>query len=96
MNVDGAPVEANNSFAVRWLCFVGAIVTASLIWLGGMWPSAFTVVALVALPSPLLFLVAVVQPAFIQNRRVLRIYLMACCLAAIACWIYEVAWLRRG
>jgi hypothetical protein len=70
-------------------------VTASLLYLGGIWPSLFTVLALAALPSPLMFLWAVFRPSFVQGRPVLRWYLMACCLAAASCWLYEAWWLRH-
>ena len=81
---------------IRLLCLVGVLATVLLLGLGLGWPSAiYTPVAILALPSPLLFLVAIVRPSLIRNHRILRYYLIGCCVASALCWLDEVWWLHH-
>jgi hypothetical protein len=93
MSTSIAPIAQTNSIVIRLLCLGGALVTVALIYLGGIWPSYFTIVALVALPSPILFLVAVVRTSMIRNHRALRYYLIGCCAASALSWLDEICWL---
>jgi len=95
MSISITPSAQTSSIGVRLLCFGGAVVTALLIYLGFCWPSYFTLVAILALPSPILFLVAVARPKLIRNHRVLRFYLIGCCVASALSWLVEVWWLHH-
>jgi len=79
--------------AVRFLCFGGTLATVFLFLLGFGWPSAiYTPVAILALPSPILFLIAAAFPSLVRNRQVLRYYLVGCCFASALCSIYQIWW----
>jgi len=86
----------NSSGAVgtRLLCAFGALLTGALVVLGGIWPSVFTLVAILALPAPFMFLFAVFRPTFFRSHRLVRYYLLFCSVAAALCWIDEVVWLH--
>ena len=76
------------------LAFVGGlVVTLALVGLGAVWPSLFSLFALVALPSTVIFLVGAFRPALIARRPKLRLYLWLCVALSIISWIVEVAWL---
>ena len=90
-----SPAAQTRSVAPRLLYLGGALLAVSLLCLGGIWPSVFTFVAIAALPSPILFLVAVARPSFVQNHRFLRYYLIACSCAAGFAWAVELWWLSR-
>ncbi len=76
----------------RILALVGFVLTAALIALGSVWPSYFTIAALVSLPAPVLFLVALVRPALF-DRRDLRAYLILCVVLAVVSLGVETLWL---
>jgi hypothetical protein len=81
-----------SSVSVRLRCLGGAFLTASLLYLG-IYPGLFTIVAIPALPSPILFLVAVVRPSLFQDHQVVRFYLIGCSIAAVLSWLFEFLWL---
>jgi len=89
------PTVRSSSVGLRLLCFGGVLVTLALIYLGGIWPSLFTLIAIPALPSPLLFLVAIFRPSLIRNHEYLRWYLVGCCIASVLSWLLEVWWLHH-
>jgi len=95
MNPSNPLAKQTNLAAIRLLCFGGAIITAWLVVLGGIWPSLYTLVAIPALPSPLLFLVAVFRPSLIRKHPFLRFYLIACVVAAGLCSLYDIWWLSH-
>lgn len=86
---------ASTLIAIRALCLGGALLTASLLYLGGIWPGLFTLAAITALPSPILFLVALARPTFVRNHRFLRYYLVGCSVVAGLAWLVEILWLSR-
>jgi|SRR5882672_472790 len=96
MSASISPATQPGSAATRLLCLGGALLTASLLCLGGIWPSIFTLVAIAALPSPILFLIAVVRPSFVQTHRFLRYYLVGCAVAAAFGWAAEFWWLSHA
>ena len=96
MNTSSFHTTKIGSVVIRLLYLGGAWVTLLLLGLGFGWPSAiYTPVAILALPSPILFLVAAVCPSLVQNHPVLRYYLIGCCVASALCWIDEVWWIHH-
>jgi hypothetical protein len=95
MNKTITPVSGVSFIGLRVFCFFGVILTAALLYLGGMWPSLFTIVAIFALPSPILFFIAFIRPSFIKNHLLLKCYLIGCSIAAVLCWLSEIALLRH-
>jgi len=86
----------NTSAVITRLLFLGGlVVTALLLYLGGIWPSIYTLIAIPALSSPILFLVAVFHPTLIRNHRILRYYLVVCSIVAALTWVFEFWWLSR-
>jgi hypothetical protein len=79
--------------SVRLQSILGFAITSLLVCLGAIWPSLFTIVALAALPSPLMFAVSTCYPKLLERRPGLRLYLLSCVLASLLCWIDEVSWL---
>jgi len=86
---------STTSAGTRLLCACGVLVTAALIYLGAIWPSLYTLIALPTLPSPIIFLVAVFRPSLVQRHRFVRWYLIACCVVSALTWIYDFWWLRH-
>ncbi|HWW03253.1 MAG TPA: hypothetical protein VNZ64_26360 [Candidatus Acidoferrum sp.] len=91
-----SPISQRSSIATRLLCVGGAIVTMSLLYLGGIWPSLYTLIAIPALPSSILFLATAVRPALIRDHRFLRYYLIGSSFVAGATWLFDIWWLSRA
>jgi hypothetical protein len=85
----------NPTVRIRLLSILGLLVTAALAFLGGVWPSAFTLVAIIGIAAPFIFVVALFWPAPIWKRPKLRIYLNACVFASVLCWIDQLCWELR-
>lgn len=69
------------------------MLTSTLLLLGFVWPSIFTLIALLALPSPILFLFGVAKPQFVDSRPLLRKYLIGCAAVSVLSWAAEIVWL---
>lgn len=73
----------------------GALLTAALIFLGALWPTLFSVFAVIAIPAPGIFVIAAVKPQTVSKIRFVRFYLWVCVLLSIGSWIAQISWLAR-
>lgn len=80
---------------IRLLYVVGAILTTALIVLGALWPTLFSIFALLAIPAPGIFIIAAVKPHILTDMRVVRFYLWACVILSIGSWVAEILWLIK-
>ena len=80
----------------RVLAVFGLVATAELIFLGGIWPSAITLVAIPALPAPFIFAGMIARPALTSGRPKLRIYLSLCVIVSALAWAFQIWWELRG
>lgn len=76
----------------RSLAILGFMATTALIFLGGIWPGAITLVAIPALPAPFVFAAIVVRPRLASNRPKLRAYMTLCVVASGLAWAFQVWW----
>jgi hypothetical protein len=83
------------SVQTRLLSLMGIIVCAFGIALG-LWPSIYTIVALLMLPSPFIFIWVVFQPSILARWPKLRFYLIASVALSVLAWTSEYAWLYFG
>lgn len=79
----------------RVLSFAGLVITAALIFLGGIWPSVLTIMAIPAIPAPFLFGIAIFDPPFVGRKRYLRVYLNVCVFLSGLAWVTEFFWRFR-
>jgi|SRR5277367_5271566 len=84
------------STRVRLLSFTGVVVTAPLIVLGGVWPSYYTILAILAAPAPFLFLALIFRPVLIEKWPRLRFYLLSCVAASALAWAFQLLWNLHG
>jgi hypothetical protein len=75
----------------RLLSLAGLIATAGLIFLGLLSPY-YGIVALLAIPAPIIFAAAIFRPTVISQRPRLRTYLMLCVVAAAGVWVFQMVW----
>ena len=68
---------------------LGFFATLAMVLLGLVWPSYFSLVALVVSPAPVLFIVAMLKRELLVQRFV-RIYLRTCVYISLICWVYYV------
>lgn len=87
--------KINPTIRVRLLSILGLVVTAALVFLGGVWPSAYTPLAIFGIAAPFIFVVALFWPTSIWKRPNLRIYLNACVFASMLCWMLQIWWELR-
>jgi ABC-type polysaccharide/polyol phosphate export permease len=80
---------------LRLLSAVGLVATLALIFIGGIWPSLLTIMAIPAIPAPFLFGVAIFNPGFISGKQYLRAYLNLCVLLSGLAWAAEFFWRFR-
>src|ERR1041384_3171696 len=83
---------------VRIVAIAGVIATLLLVRLGVLWPSPFTIAAILALPSSLIFLATAFRPALVAGRPNLQTYLWACLIGSVLCVSYQGIWMavNRG
>jgi hypothetical protein len=97
MTTSPSPVAAPRGDSLLWvrLTFLaGLIVTLALVALAAAWSlTPIILLFLVALPSPVIFLIGIFRPNFIMQRPRLRLYLWTCVALSIVSWIAEIVWL---
>jgi hypothetical protein len=77
----------------RLMCGLGALASSALILLGAIWPSPYTIAALVSLPAPVLWLVAMVRPPWLAERPLVGHYLAWSLGTALLCFAFQAVWL---
>lgn len=93
MTQPSAKLRTPASWRVRGWSVAGAVLISTVLWLGIIWPSIFTIVALLIAPALFLFLTGVFWPRFYEGNSRVRLYLRVCLLLAAACWGLELGWL---
>ena len=102
LNVRRSPMEASipstgpSTTWIRAFAVFGALVTGALLYLGAIWPSVFTIAALIAIPSPILFALTVIWPGTLWKRRLVRWYLLGCSATAVISFSVESIWLWKS
>ncbi len=81
---------------LRVLSALGLLASAAGIFLGGIWPSAYTPVTILMIPALFIFIFAAVRPAAVWRRRGLRLYLHFCVFAAGLMWMFASFMLRSN
>lgn len=79
----------------RLLYTAGALITTALIILGALWPTLFSVFALMVIPAPGIFVIATVKPQVLTDMRIVRFYLWVCVILSIGSWVAEILWLTK-
>ena len=74
----------------RLLSLAGLSATVALIFLGGIWPSAYTFVAILAIPAPFAFAIILFRPMVISEQPKLRLYLNLCVVASPLAWAFQI------
>ena len=64
-----------------------------MIFLGGIWPSIYTIIAITVLPAFFIFLIGIVRPSFFYKPYFLGLYLIYSIVVSVGGWISEVIWL---
>lgn len=95
--VGGMTTMMLDSFAhpvrLRLLSFLGFLVTGAILFLGGIWPSYYTIVAILILPAFLILGILIIWPKLILKLSGLRIYLATSVAVSALSWVSEVIWL---
>ena len=73
----------------RVIALLGLTCTLAMLFLGGVWLTTYTVLAIPVLPAPLLFLMKVLRPGR-KLGRCTRDYLVAAVAVSITCFIMEL------
>lgn len=87
-----APIKAAR---VRLLSLIGFFVIAALVLLGAVWPSYYSIVAVVMVLPLLLLAAIIVRPAVLEGRSGLRLCLVIAVAISALCWVFEAIWLAR-
>lgn len=86
-------LTSRSSIQIRLLSIGGLLVTAGMILLGGVYPSYFTIIAILVLPAPFAFGALIFRPGLAAKWPKLGIYLAACVAVSAASWLAEFIWL---
>jgi hypothetical protein len=78
------------SVLMRLFFLGGLLLTGAAVLLGAIWPSYFTIVALLILPAPFILGFLVFRPEFVSNRPKLGMYLAASAAIATASLLVEL------
>lgn len=76
----------------RLLDGAGFVATCFAIFLGAIWPSLSTIVAILVLPAAVLLLVAIIRPAIVSARPLVRKYVIAAVAVSGLLWIVQACW----
>jgi hypothetical protein len=76
---------------IRLLSFIGLCATSALIFLGLISPY-YGIIAIPAIPAPILFVIAIFRPTLISNGPKLRIYLAVCVSASALASGFQLFW----
>ncbi len=71
--------------------FTGFTVSLSMVLFGMSWPGYLTPIALLAIPSPIMFLVSVVYPGKIRKNKYISLYLLSCVILSDVVILREIA-----
>ena len=74
---------------------LGAIATLPLLWLGFIWPSFYTVLALIVVPAPGLLLAAAVERTLFERHNRLAWYAWGCVMLSVVTVIFALTWAKR-
>jgi hypothetical protein len=85
-----------NPIWIRLLSLVGLTTTLLCIFLGAIWPSLYTIAALLILPAPFIFIAAIIKTKFFSQSRNVRVYLFFSLGISALCLMDEVSWLVFG
>lgn len=88
-----ATLRGSSTATQRVAASLGFASLLPLFLLGAIWPSPFTLAALLALPAGLVLLLAIARPAVLQGP-VTRTYALAAVFLSPACLLLEIMWLR--
>ncbi|HXJ16690.1 MAG TPA: hypothetical protein VNM68_05775 [Candidatus Polarisedimenticolia bacterium] len=80
---------------VRLLSLAGFLVIGALIFLGIMWPSIYSLIAALMIPSLLFLAAMIVRPKLLEGRSTLRLYLVISVAVSALCWVTEAIWLAH-
>lgn len=81
---------------LRVLSMLGFVVTASLVLLGALWPSLYTIIAIPVIPALFVFGVAIFRPLLVGKRRKLHFYLNLSVLVSGVAWAFQMLWELRS
>jgi hypothetical protein len=59
----------------------------------GIWPSVFTIAAMLVLPSIFIFGAIIIRPAIVAPSPRLRLYLTFSAILSVLCWMFQFVWL---
>jgi hypothetical protein len=82
-----------NLLRVRMEAAFGIVATVLAIWLGAVWPSLLTLLALPLLPAPLIFFRYLLAPSGLNKHPYLRLYLISAACLGVASILFEAWWL---
>jgi len=74
------------------LCLIGAVILASVIAMGALFPSIFTLLGLGSLPAFGALVLAGFRPGLLARHARWGYYAVACVLACLLVWAFGVAW----
>ena len=78
---------------MRLLNGLETVVIAAAVFLGVIWPSIYTLIGLVILPSGIMAAIGVLRPAFLAKRRRAQKYVHACAALSLLAIVSEAVWL---
>ena len=79
---------------IRIMAFLGLLTSLSMVWLG-VWPSLFTLVAIIVLPAAFLFVGVFFWPRLIAIGGI-RVYLIASAGISIVGLLFQFIWLASN
>ena len=85
----------DNDILLRVVYLVGCIVCILMVLLGGVWPTLYTLIAVIVLPAIFIFIWAIFQPRKFLSTHRLKIYALFSVLISIAAWTYQAWWMLK-
>ena len=90
-------MKAQEAYSLNRLAYlIGAVVCVSMILLGVIWPSLYTLVAVIVLPAVFIFLWAAFKPNKFNNMPRLKSYVFASLLLSVISLLFQTWWLLKA
>jgi hypothetical protein len=83
---------SRSSIQIRLLSLGGLLITVAMILLGAIYPSYFTIIAILLIPAPFGFGALVFRPGLASKWPKMCIYLAGCVAVAAASLLTEFIW----
>lgn len=77
----------------RAVALLGLAFCVPLIWFGSIWPSVFSVIALLVLPAAVILIAVAIAPSIASRYPRVTLYALVAAAVSLVCDVFQAWWL---